>query len=198
MIKAIIFDCHGVLTIEGTFDFLIQQYSLKYGKSMEGLSQTVRQYWDLAKVDKIHSTQFWERVADFLNYNSQALRREWIEHFGFRPAILPLIKKLKWKYKTALLTNDVRDWLEELSAVYSLPSYFDVILPSYEAKVAKPDSAIFRRLLQDLHCNAEECIYIDDLEKNITAARALGFNVIHFSSMEDLNEKLQEQDIMIT
>ncbi len=197
MIKAIIFDYNGVLTFQGTFDYLIEEYSLKCGKSREELARLVRHYWDLAKLDKIPSRQFWEKVAAFLNQDHQQLRRIWIDSFGFRREILPLIQHLKNGHQTALLTNEIQDWTEEAIKKYSLQSYFTFIVPSYQAKAAKPDPAMFHFLLQKLQCAAEECLYIDDLDKNIVSAREMGFNVIAFQSFKDLQEKLQQHDVKI-
>lgn len=195
MIKAVIFDYNGVLTYHGTFDHLIESYSQNLGKDKEALRTLVRYYWDLAKVAKIDSLVFWEKVAEFLDYDAQKLRREWIGWFGFRKEILPLIRHLKKRYKTALLTNEIKDWTEEAVSKYALGDYFDLILPSYEAKVAKPDQAMFQILLHRLQLSADECIYTDDLEKNLVASRTLGFVVIPFQSLESFILELKRQGL---
>lgn len=195
MIKAVIFDYNGVLTYQGTFDHLIETYSQNSGKDTEALRKLVRYYWDLAKLAKIDSFIFWEKVAEFLNYNPHQLRREWIDWFGFRKEILPVIKHIKKKNKTALLTNEIKDWTEEAVLKYSLHDYFDIILPSYEAQAAKPDPAVFKILLQKLQLAPAECIYTDDLEKNIVASRALGFIVIPFRSLDSFILELKRQGL---
>lgn len=51
---------------------------------------------------------------------------------------------------------------------------FDGILTSGEEHLVKPDPAIFRRLLERFGLRAEECLFIDDREKNIVSANAVG------------------------
>ena len=197
MIKAVIFDYNGVLTCQGTFAPLIEEYSMKSGRNSKELVKLVRQYWDLAKLDKLPSLQFWEKVAEFLNLNPQQLRRNWIDSFGFRKEILPFIKHLQKNYKTALLTNEIQDWTEEAIEKYSLGLYFTCIVPSYQAKAAKPDPAIFYHLLEKLSLTAEECIFIDDQEKNTAAAKKLGFKTILFSSIGQLKSQLEKEGITV-
>ena len=191
MIKAVIFDYNGVLTCQGTFAPLIQEYSVKCGRNSEELAKLVRQYWDLAKLDKIPSMQFWEKIAEFLNQDPQQLRRNWIDSFGFREEMLSVIKQIKKSYKTALLTNEIQDWTEEAIKKYSLETYFACIVPSYQAKAAKPDPKIFHYLLKKLDLTAEECVFIDDQEKNTSAAIKMGFNTILFVSIDQVQKELK-------
>ena len=57
--------------------------------------------------------------------------------------------------------------------------YFDGMVTSFEAGCAKPDAAIFRRVVEDCHIKPEETLFFDDSEANVEAARALGFNAVH-------------------
>ena len=50
----------------------------------------------------------------------------------------------------------------------------------------KPDPRIFQHMLSIVGRPANECIYIDDSQKNFLAAQSLGFQAIHFQSPEQL------------
>jgi len=54
----------------------------------------------------------------------------------------------------------------------------------------KPDPEPFQILLHELNLNAGDCIFIDDMEDNIQEARRQGFEVIQFSSPEQLRADL--------
>ena len=57
-----------------------------------------------------------------------------------------------------------------------LQSYFDKIYMSYKIKAMKPDKAFFEAVIKGENLNPGECLFIDDGQRNIDAARLLGFN----------------------
>ena len=57
-----------------------------------------------------------------------------------------------------------------------LQSYFDKIYMSYKIKAMKPDKAFFEAVIEGENLNPGECLFIDDGQRNIDAARLLGFN----------------------
>ena len=61
---------------------------------------------------------------------------------------------------------------------YKMPflNRFDGILLSCEEKLLKPDTAIYNRLCQKFGLKAEECLFVDDLQRNIDGAEAAGLH----------------------
>jgi putative hydrolase of the HAD superfamily len=59
---------------------------------------------------------------------------------------------------------------------YKIPHYnrFSGVLVSAEELMLKPDAEIYHRLFEKFDLKAEECIFIDDLQKNIDGAKAVG------------------------
>ncbi|MEO8210154.1 MAG: HAD-IA family hydrolase [bacterium] len=53
---------------------------------------------------------------------------------------------------------------------------------SYKIRVVKPDKKIFKYVVDKFKINPTESIFIDDLKKNIISAKAVGFNVIPYTS----------------
>lgn len=53
---------------------------------------------------------------------------------------------------------------------------------SYKVHQIKPDREIYETLLRTYKLIAEECVFIDDREENVLAAKALGFSVIQFQN----------------
>lgn len=49
---------------------------------------------------------------------------------------------------------------------------------SYEAGCAKPDKSIYQKLLSQYALQANQCVFIDDLQVNLDAAKSLGFETI--------------------
>lgn len=65
-------------------------------------------------------------------------------------------------------------------------SYFKAENIMYSGKfgLAKPDPAFYKLLLTTYNLNAAECLFIDDQEQNIAAARNCGMNVIHWNKKD--------------
>lgn len=56
---------------------------------------------------------------------------------------------------------------------------FDGVVISGEVGMRKPEEGIFRHALDLIGLEAHQCVFIDDIEANITAARRLGIHGIH-------------------
>jgi putative hydrolase of the HAD superfamily len=93
--------------------------------------------------------------------------------------MLDLIRELRASgLRIGLLSNSwggtqdgyPRDILDEL---------FDATVISGLVGMRKPEERIFRLAAGELGLEPTECVFVDDVEGNITAARALGFGVVH-------------------
>jgi len=87
--------------------------------------------------------------------------------------------------RAALLTNNVREW-ESLWRSPLVDDLFEVVVVSAEVGLRKPDPAIYTLTLERLgdSVSAEDCVFVDDLEINCEAARALGMQAVHFVDAE--------------
>lgn len=66
-----------------------------------------------------------------------------------------------------------------------MEDYFDRIYLSYELRELKPSEAIFRKMIADSGIRPERTLFIDDGERNVATARALGFDVYMPAAGED-------------
>jgi len=67
---------------------------------------------------------------------------------------------------------------------------FDVLVWSFQLRMAKPAPAIYRHTLHELGTRPEESLFLDDRPVNVEAARALGMQAIQFSNVPKLREDL--------
>ena len=77
----------------------------------------------------------------------------------------------------------------ELNSIYDYPKkyYFDEVILSNEVGFRKPDKEIFEYTLNTLKLPAKECLFIDDLVKNIIPAKEnFGFNCILYQNFNNL------------
>ena len=74
--------------------------------------------------------------------------------------------------------------------------YFEAIVISGEVGLVKPDKEIFELLLARIGRPAGECLLVDDSDRNILAARELGFQTIYFRSPGQLAADLHSLGIL--
>jgi putative hydrolase of the HAD superfamily len=84
--------------------------------------------------------------------------------------------------RMALLTNNVREWEPLWRGMLPVDEIFELVVDSGFVGMRKPDPAIYELTLERLGggVTAGDCLFIDDLEINIDAARDLGMTAVHF------------------
>jgi putative hydrolase of the HAD superfamily len=82
-------------------------------------------------------------------------------------------------YRTALVTNNVREGSATWRAMIPVDDLFDVVVDSSEVGMRKPDPAIFTHTLDVLGGIApERAVFLDDVEGNLVGARLAGLHTI--------------------
>jgi 2-haloacid dehalogenase len=116
-------------------------------------------------------------------------------------AIQPTVEILRLMKEQGYPLYGLSNWPAEKFAIvrgiYPFFAWFDDIVISGEVKLIKPGREIFELLLERAGRPAHECVYIDDHDRNIAAARDLGFQTIHFKSPEQLAEELRTRKLMV-
>ncbi len=75
---------------------------------------------------------------------------------------------------------------------------FDGRIVSAEHRCMKPDPKIFEILFRTYGLDAAECVFVDDLERNVAAARKLGMQGVVFDGSADhLRESLRDMGLQV-
>jgi putative hydrolase of the HAD superfamily len=69
---------------------------------------------------------------------------------------------------------------------------FDAVVISAEVGMRKPEPRIFLHAVGLLGLDPQECVFIDDIQANITAAEQLGFTGILHTAAEDTAARVGE------
>src|SRR5208337_54076 len=94
---------------------------------------------------------------------------------------------------TAILSNIGDTTQQAMERELKWLTRFDVLVWSYQLRIAKPDPAIYRYALEKLGTQPAETLFIDDREVNVEAAAALGMKALLFSTTAQLRADLIEQ-----
>jgi putative hydrolase of the HAD superfamily len=107
------------------------------------------------------------------------------------PVMLAWQLELKRRgFLTAILSNMGDNVLENMKREFDWLPRFDVLVWSFQLRMAKPDPAIYHYVLKELGVSPEESLFLDDKLINIHAAQALGMQAIQFTNVAKLRADL--------
>jgi epoxide hydrolase-like predicted phosphatase len=186
MLKAIIFDCFGVL-----YPVYIDDWFTR-NKARLTLDRATLDKLNLQiDLGRISQQELYEAFSREVKLPVEVIQEEIEQNITLDANLVDLIKKLKSRYKLGLLSNAGE---EEISIIYKdkVADIFDSITVSYEAKCVKPDPGIFQIAAKRLNVAPNECLFIDDSHKNIEAAQNLGMKTITYPGYSKIPEELFE------
>lgn len=135
-----------------------------------------------ASLGLITETRHWQNVASSLNQPDSGIDRLRSEFFAGDRVDLELVglmRSLHLFIKIGLISNawsELRAWIE----AQNFADAFDDMVISAEVGFAKPDPRIYQAALQNLQVLPEESVFLDDMPRNVEAARKIGMHAIHF------------------
>jgi putative hydrolase of the HAD superfamily len=188
MIKAIIFDCFGVLATEGWLAFK-WLYFKDSPEKMERASELNR----MADAGLVTYKQFVDEVSAMAGVTHEELDHV-LKNVSANEELLDFIaKELKPNVKIGLLSNVGDNWLYTIFSEDEI-ALFDAWELSHESGVTKPDPRAYEAIAHKLDVDPNECIFIDDQEKNVTGAQEVGMIGIQYTSFEQLVTELKKLD----
>lgn len=82
--------------------------------------------------------------------------------------------------RVSLLTNNVREFGENWRSMFPVDELCEDVVDSSHVGMRKPEPGIYLLACERLGVTPEETIFVDDNAENISAARALGMEAVHF------------------
>ena len=187
MIKAIVFDCYGVLVGSSFWDIYHAA-----GGDIRKDEKFIDDMLARANAALISNDEFNRTIAKQLHITVE----EWADYMQRmqqpnKPLLAYVREELKPHYKIGLLSNANKDSVERCVPAADL-AIMDAVIVSGEVGYMKPDPEIFELTAKELGVSYSEMIFIDDLQDYVDAAIALGIHAIRYTSLERLRPKLTE------
>lgn len=180
MIKAIIFDCFGVL-VESSYE----PFKRKYFGGNAGLIQKFIEVEDRSSRGEITLDEAEVAFAELAGISVEQCANELAVNPRNEQLLSFIRDELKPVFKIGLLSNVAKDRMQELFTAENIGLFDDVVL-SFQAGLAKPDPRIFLIAAERLGVQPQECVFIDDLEKYLVGARIAGMQAIRYESVEQV------------
>jgi len=119
------------------------------------------------------------------------LHEEWRKSQAAIESNVALVVALRPRYKVSILSNADASLRGRLEHEIGIRHLFDDIVCSAEVGMAKPEPAVFDLACGRLGLAPGECVFVDDYEVNVTAARDLGMQGVLFRA--DRGDDLRAQ-----
>lgn len=187
MIKAIIFDCFGVLITDALEAIVTKLRETEPEKASQIVATIVAANRGVIPSEISRAT-----IAGLLGITvdeySSRLRSEEVKN----QPLLDYIAGLRPKYKTAILSNTSSKGLTARFTDEELTTHFDVVIASGQIGYAKPEAQAYEIAAGALRVRLDECVMIDDREEYCAGARGVGMQTILYADLAQAKQELQQ------
>lgn len=200
-IRAVIFDFGGVIN-NMRWDVALD-LEKQHGLERGAISRTLYRNDDWREVEVGRGDVVaWFRAShrtleEEAGKSLPSLHLQWRDSWGLITENVDLIRDLRPPYRIAILSNADISLEERIRDGMGIHDLFDTIVCSAVVGLAKPDHAIYRLTAERLGLPVEECVFIDDAEGNVIAAREVGMAAVHYrvDKGDDLAAQLAELEV---
>jgi len=186
MIRAVIFDCFGVL-ITDSLQVMHDQLAAVNPASARELKDMVQ----LTNKGLLSPDDTRARAAALFGLDVDSYAAKVRSGEAKNEPLLRYILTLRTDYKTALLSNIGAGSLHKRFSETELAELFDEVVASGEVGYAKPDPKVFQLTADRLGLRCDECLFTDDRKGFCEAAQATGMQAIVYSDFEQFRSELE-------
>lgn len=186
MIKAIIFDCFGVLAEDGWTPFKRKYIEGKpeVALAVQLLGKEVdsgrRSYGDMIK-----------ETAQLLGVSESVVRTAVERQVPNEELFAYIQSELKPKYKIGMLSNASYDVMKLLFTA-DQAAVFDATVLSYEAGCVKPDEKMYRLIAERLGVEIGECLLVDDQQRHCNGAIDAGMQAVLYENFSQAKRDVEK------
>ncbi len=191
MISGIIFDFFGVISSEVAPIWFGDRFP------EEEAGRLKQEYLEPADRGDVSSAVLFASLSALSGEPAEEIERDFNSLAVIKRDTVGLIEKLKERYRVALLSNAMGDWLSGILEREDLYRLFDEMIISSEVRLTKPSPEIYKLLISRLGIAPSEAVFLDDNPTNAEAARAVGMHGIVFKNAEDAKNELRKLGVEI-
>ena len=194
MIKTIFFDYDGVLTVDKTGSLTTARYiGEASGVDPALVLAAFRPYSKALTLGHVTHGEIWSAVCGSLGRALDIeLLREAFDSTPVNTRMFAVARQLRGRYSVGIITDNKKDRIDRLRTLQNLDALFSPIVVSAELGASKETPAIFVHALHRAGASPAECVFVDNNEENLVAARSLGIvTILHDDERNDIDALLR-------
>lgn len=175
MVKAVVFDCFGVLYGGSLFTLLAM---CEPSKRQDLIDLNKQNDYGFLEFD-----EYTRRMADLLGKSNQEVGEIFAQKRVRNQPLFDLINDIRSpEVKVGLLTNAGKDMPLILFTPEELEGgVFDAVLVSSRHGITKPNPEIYTMMAEKLGLDPSDCLMVDDTFENCNGAEAAGMKALWFA-----------------
>ncbi len=152
-----------------------------------------REAWGALELGEIYDDEwgrrFWKPGSGRGPLDPAAFRAAADRRYRFVPGMEELLGELASRLPLHVMSNYPR-WYLDLERRFRLDRFFSGHHLSWEVGARKPDPAYYEAVLARIGVEPGQLLFVDDREKNLSAARELGIRTMRFTDAVSLRAVL--------
>jgi putative hydrolase of the HAD superfamily len=146
--------------------------------------------WDAVDRGELDEPEYWREIEAICRRNVPGLHLyDALRELGWdgrgRPVVVALMRDIPSRYRQAVLTNDATKFLGVgWKDGWEYAADFERIVDSLDIGLRKPDTRAFAAAVELLDVDPARVLFIDDLEVNVSGARAAGLQGFRFDTTD--------------
>lgn len=181
--SCLVLDAMGVIfsSADDVAELLIPFVADKSGSLDE---QVIQSAYLAASLGNISPDEFWGQVSVVAELEDAYLSRH-----SLNAGIPELLSHARANgISVWCLSNDVGRWSNKLRNNLGIEEYLEGSTISGDVGVRKPDKEIYEIMIQSCGYKIEDILFVDDREKNVSAARELGIDTVLFKPEKEFTD----------
>lgn len=175
-IRWLVLDAMGVIyrAADDVADLLIPYLRTK---GCQLTDTVIESLYQAASLGRMTSAEFWQRCG------VEGSDSDYIAGHSLSPDLGGLLEGVTDRgIGIACLSNDVSEWAALQRDHFGLTEFIDPWCISGNIGIRKPDAAAYLTLLSMISARPGECLFVDDRQQNVEAARAVGLRAVLFGT----------------
>jgi len=166
----------------------------EYSVGIKKITAEIKKDYKKREVDGKHIDECWKILFDRIgaDIDVPSFQDAYHNNHPINKALFSLLRAYKNKgMKFALVTNNIRGHLINLNGVYEFLDIFDWVFDSSEMGKRKPDRRYYEEVYKGVGVERSKCLFVDDIEEYVEAARDFGFETFHFTDFKKSTKELE-------
>ena len=181
-ITTIIFDWAGIFCTPGE-PFTHPSLPAQTGLTVDEMGLQTKELQEAYYRGRISTEEFWMAVIEKFKLSGltpEDLGAAYCASYSLYPGMLEFANSLRANHKIILLSNLTDIMMRHITSTHHIEKYFDLLVFSNQIGFMKPEALAYQSALAKAGVQPEETLFIDDSQKNVSAARALGMSAFQF------------------
>jgi len=195
MLHAVVFDIGGVLELTPSTGYR-ERWEKSLGLGPGELDQRMYEVWRGGTLGTLTAEQVHAAFVRELGMSPQDVELFmadfWDDYLGTpNTELIDYFRELRTRVRTGILSNSFVGAREKERERYGFEDMTDVIVYSHESGTAKADPAIYRLVCERLDVEPEDAVFVDDHERAVDGARAIGMKGVLFRDNAQVISELE-------